>query len=264
MKTKVCVIGLGEIGGSVFGELLNHLDKFDLVGVDKDTNKFDRNVAVVEYETDASKVSADVYLIAVWTLEQIQTVLWDIGAHVRNNNALVSIESTIDISKIDALKNTIEQNRMWGNVVHCPHRWNPGDPEHGVFNQERLLGGLSDMATMKGLAFYTQLMTVPLHETTFETAALSKVAENAYRAMEIILAQEIKRSCDAHGHSFHALRTAMNTKWNIDVKEARTGVGGKCLPKDLGIFMKAFPENALARVMYLLNEDFKKSCGILP
>ncbi len=263
-RKRVCVIGLGEIGGSVFGELLKHQDKFDLVGVDKDVNKFDTTLGNVEYTTDASKVTADVYIIAVWSMEQIQTVLWDIGAHVRNHKSLVSIESTIDVSKLESLKHTILQNQMWHNIVHVPHRWNPGDPEHGVFNQPRLMGGMSDAATLLGCMFYAQLMTAPLHETDFATASLSKVAENAYRAMEIIIAQEIKKSCDLHGFDWHALRYAMNTKWNIDVREARTGVAGKCLPKDLGIFMSAFPENTLARVMYLLNEDFKKSCGILP
>ena len=30
----------------------------------------------------------------------------------------------------------------------------------------------------------------------------------------------------------------MNTKWNINLLEARDGIGGKCLPKDSAITLK--------------------------
>jgi len=32
---------------------------------------------------------------------------------------------------------------------------------------------------------------------------------------------------------FDELRKAMNTKWNVDIPEAKTGIGGHCLPKDI-------------------------------
>jgi len=33
--------------------------------------------------------------------------------------------------------------------------------------------------------------------------------------------------------SFEDLRAALNTKWNVDVPEARDGIGRHCLPKDI-------------------------------
>jgi len=260
MKKKICVIGLGEIGSSVFSELMNHLDKFDLVGVDIDSNKFDYNVAVVEYSLEP--VPADVYIITVWTMDQIKKVLRTISPYVISRNALVSIESTIDTAHIKDLMQFIQSMDLAHDTIHVPHRWNPCDPEHGVFNQPRVIGAMSTFGMIRGEEFYEQFMGKGmLYRTTFETAAVAKVSENAYRAMEIILAQELKRSCEAHGYNFEDLREAMNSKWNIDVREARDGVKGKCLPKDLGIFTRTFPENVPARILCLLNEEFKKSCN---
>jgi UDP-N-acetyl-D-mannosaminuronic acid dehydrogenase len=39
--------------------------------------------------------------------------------------------------------------------------------------------------------------------------------------------------CARIGLDFDELRKAMNTKWNVDIPEAKTGIGGHCLPKDI-------------------------------
>jgi len=44
--------------------------------------------------------------------------------------------------------------------------------------------------------------------------------------------------------SFDELRAAMNTKWNVDLPEARDGVGRHCLPKDIRYVMSLAPTEA--------------------
>ncbi len=254
-KKIVEVIGLGEIGGAVFGELLNGLNKFDLIGVDVNPAKFDTTLGGVAYYTEP--VPADVYIISVWTMDQLMKVIDQVGPDAQKRNALVVIESTIEIARIDEIADKMQYYGLLDCLVTMPHRWNPRDPHHGVFNQPRVLGTFTAVAAAKAIGFYTHFMPITnIHVTDFWTAAASKVAENAWRAMEIIMSQELLMSCARNGYDFVRLRKAMNTKWNIDVKEARDGVKGKCLPKDLAFFCDAFPDHTLARISKLLNEDY--------
>lgn len=258
-KPKVCVVGLGEIGSAVFSELLRHTDQIDVAGVDIDHNKFDTTLGHIEYSTEP--VSADVYIIAVWSMDQILDVIEKIAPMARERDSLISIESTIDLTRMEELIHLAGEWALFNQLVAFPHRYMPGDPEHGVFNQRRVLGGFFQEANKKGVEFFSKLMRPDfIHQTTFWTASVCKVAENAHRAMEIILAQELKRSCESHGTSFEQLREAMNTKWNIQMREARDGVRGKCLPKDLGFFTKMFSDHMPARMMRLLNAEYANEC----
>ncbi len=62
---------------------------------------------------------------------------------------------------------------------------------------------------------------------------MSKIAENAYRFVQIAFAEELKIICDKCEIPFEELRESCNTKWNIEILEARDGIGGHCLPKDV-------------------------------
>ena len=249
----VVVVGLGEIGGAVFDEIAQHPNAADLnlVGNDIDPNKLQPHAHFHYAKTSFSNTIpvADFYIVAVWSTDQILNVLKQIDA--LNPNAIICIESTIDPTAIDQIKRD--------NVVAFPHRFNPDDPDHKIFNLDRLIGSSNPDTLNKAKQFFLKFMRPDLlHEVDFQVAVLAKVAENAYRALEIILAQEIKKSCYTKGINFEDLRQAMNTKWNIDVREARDGVAGKCLPKDLGLFNKMFPDFILGQFCWYLNEEYKR------
>lgn len=250
---KIAVIGLGEIGGAVFDEIAQHPKAvgLDLVGNDLDPEKLKPHDHHHHANTtfSSSIPIADLYIVCVWSTDQILNVISQIDA--LNPKALICIESTIDPTAVTTLRRD--------NVVAFPHRFNPNDPEHKIFNLDRLIGGHSPKAVAKVIKFLTKFMKRKLiHRVSFEIAVLSKVAENAYRALEIIMAQEIKKSCDANGVNFEELRQAMNTKWNIQMHEARAGVSGKCLPKDLALFNKMFPDFKFGQFCWELNEEYKK------
>jgi UDP-N-acetyl-D-mannosaminuronate dehydrogenase len=52
-------------------------------------------------------------------------------------------------------------------------------------------------------------------------------------------------TCTKIGLDFEELRKALNTKWNVDVPEARSGVGGHCLPKDIRYVTSLAPSEIL-------------------
>lgn len=179
-------------------------------------------------------VSADVYVLAVSTGiiadgKPDMSAIENVCGKLKDSNALVCIESTITVgtSRRMALQNNLKY------LVHCPHRFWDGDPiNHGVV-QLRVLGALNEESFKKGKAFYDSL-GIPVHVvSSLETAEATKIAENAYRFVQIAFSEELKMICVENNLDFDEIRTACNTKWNVDLLEARDGIGKHCLPKDI-------------------------------
>ena len=231
---EILVIGLGTIGSAV----LKEIDKLKVPGdivVGTDINQdILHKLSMNGYNTSKTITTPDVYIICVYTAQQVKDVINDILASDYKQNSLICIESTIDPNMFEYIYN-IEFN---GHIVTCPHRLNPEDRDHWVFNIHRILGGRTPGETIKGFEFYRRFMDANLlHLTDFNTASLTKIIENAYRFLEIAFAEELKLElCDKNFiYDFDELRALMNTKWNIDIKEARNGIGGVCLPKEIRI-----------------------------
>ena len=55
--------------------------------------------------------------------------------------------------------------------------------------------------------------------------------------------------CAQIGMSFDDLWAAMNTKWNVDLPEARDGIGRHCLPKDIRYVTTLASSEILASAM---------------
>jgi UDP-N-acetyl-D-mannosaminuronate dehydrogenase len=91
----------------------------------------------------------------------------------------------------------------------------------------------------KAKGFY-QSICIPVQPvSSLETSEMSKIAENSYRYMEIAYAEELALICEKHGLNFSEIRKACNTLkrgkegWQVQIMEARDGIGGTCLPKDI-------------------------------
>lgn len=255
-RYDVCVIGCGQIGSEVLKELAKKNNNVCGVDVSYDMIQQLRNHG---YKMSMDIPEATNYFICVWNTETVLETLTKLQN--RPYCKSIFIETTIDISYRESLYHLITSSDLLHKVAVFPHRFNPFDDEHHIFNQSRVIGHYTGEAESKSLAFLLNYMKPEhLFYTTPEIAMMTKIAENTYRAWEIILAQELKKSADSIGVPFHVLRNAMNTKWNIDVREPRDGVKGKCLPKDLKLFNKAFPGNLASNMLYLLNEQFIKDC----
>lgn len=133
-----------------------------------------------------------------------------------------------------------------------------------------ITGGQGTMAQAiaETLNFYGQFIESKfLFAVSPQIAELSKPLENAYRFVEISIAEEIKMMCEERGINFDELRAAMNTKWNIDLKEARDGIGGKCLPKDCKFISAFFKDNITFEAALAVDDIYRKTLcekGIKP
>jgi UDP-N-acetyl-D-mannosaminuronic acid dehydrogenase len=151
---------------------------------------------------------------------------------ISNRSTLVSIESTILPSTSRKIFNEIFGRQI--SLVHVPHRYWADEPEkHGV-NQVRVIGALNTESLERGLEFYEKVLGIQLHTcASIEIAEMSKIIENSHRYLQIAFAEELKLMCEKLNLDFDELQAACNTKWNVDMPQARDGIGRHCLPKDI-------------------------------
>ncbi len=260
MDKRIVIIGLGEIGSANLEDMLKIAKekklKYDFYGVDINDivlNNLKKKFPNVTYSKDIPK--GDIYIILVYTNEQVESVINNIQ---KDNNPLIIIESTIFPKTIERLRDLYDKDKNF-SLALFPHRFNPDDKEHRVFNLHRIIGGVNEESVERALDLYKDFMSKELLTIVpFEIAALSKVVENAYRFIEIAIAEEFKTECDRLNIDFNELRKSVNTKWNINLKEARDGIDRKCLPKDVNLLNDFFKTNKIIRTAIEVNEEYKK------
>lgn len=235
---RVCVVGLGEVGLPTALYIKNA--GFQVWGYDISEVAIER--AEGNGITTANNLfempSIDVYVICVSTdwrdsrpyISPIHDVCRKIAEI--ESPTLVSIESTVLPGTCRKVYDEIFEKKT--NLVHVPHRYWAEDPNcHGV-QQMRVIGAVDEKSLKIGLGFYKENLKIPLYiVSSIEIAEMCKIAENAYRYVQIAFAEELKMICDELGLDFDEVRSACNTKWNIDILEARDGIKGHCLPKDI-------------------------------
>ena len=243
----ITIIGLGQVGLETFKEILKK--EYDVLGIDINKELIQNLKSQGLNVSTELPEKSDIYIISVYTSEQVLDLIEKINY---NNKPLVIIESTLEpgtVKKID--KNC--------DLVLFPHRYFNKDPDKTIFNVDRILGGNSKEATERAITFYSKFMKKELiHTFPIEIVELSKPLENAYRFTEIAIAEELKILCDGKGINFEQLRKAANTKWNIDIKEARDGIDGKCLPKDTKILSEFFKNNKMFKTSIEIDKEYKK------
>jgi len=178
---------------------------------------------------------------------------------------LISIESTIPFGTTKKILEIINHKM---HVAHFPHRyWRKETQDHGV-NQLRVLGASHDCCHKIAGNFYGHVLGIPIHPVnSAEVAELSKVVENTFVFLKIAFAEELKMVCDSKNISFEDLRNACNTKWNIDILESHSGIGGHCLPKDTKMFLsfgnQVLPKSLLETAM-AVDSEYRKHVLKLP
>lgn len=250
----VSVIGLGEVGTPTFEDLTKKLGKtHQIIGVDinpKTIETFKAKGHTIVAQAPAS----DIYIIAVYLTKQVLDVLHKLDL---SKKPLISIESTIALKDCPEFIAWAQQTGT--DLITVPHRFNPNDPAHRVFNLNRVLGGATPNATKRGMEFYEPLMESPakMHAAPdFTHAALSKLVDNSTRYAQIAWAQALRQTCEKHNIDFNAIRTLSGTKWNVTIMEARDGIKLKCLPKDMDLLREALP-HALFDALVASNNDYK-------
>lgn len=243
---RVCVVGLGTIGTPAIKYINEH--GFDVVGYDL----VERSIDEIKTFTDWKRVPrCDVYVISV-SSDNVENACKSICD--KDKNSLVSIESTVPVGTCRKISNTLGLEAL----VHCPHRYWVEDPTNHGIRQPRVIGAINKQSLERGLEFYRSL-DISLHVCpTIEIAEICKIAENAYRFVQIAFAEELRNICEEKEIAFDEVREACNTKWNIEILEARDGIFGSCLPQDTGYLKTLADRSPLLDGAILTDRIYKK------
>jgi nucleotide sugar dehydrogenase len=117
------------------------------------------------------------------------------------------------------------------HVAFSPERLLMGRVIEDLTKYPKVVGGVDADAGGKAAAFYREVFggeVIELHSA--EAAELSKLAEGAYRDLNIALANELAMVADVHGIDVTEVIKAANSQPYSHIHVPGTGVGGHCIP----------------------------------
>lgn len=275
----VAVVGLGYIGLPTAAVLASH--GFRVIGVDTNPDVVAAvnagTVPFVEPDLDvavAGAVSrlwlsaqsempkADVYVIAVPTpfkeghepdLSFVEAAGRAVAPVLRGGE-LIILESTSPpgttlrlARSIGDLRPDLDMALNDGHrssavhFAHCPERVLPGRIMTEMIENDRIVGGLSASSTQKAAALYRTFCKGEVLSTTAETAETAKLVENAYRDVNIALANEISQVADVLKIDVWEVIELANRHPRVNILRPGPGVGGHCIAVDPWFLISSAP-----------------------
>lgn len=274
VEKRICVIGLGYIGlptASLLGT-----KGYQVYGVDTSTHVVDTinqgKIHIVEPDLDILVKSAvqagnlkaglqpqeaDVFIIAVPTpfrdghepdLSYVEAATRMIAPHVEPGN-LVILESTSPVGTTDGVvARILEEAGLDVDkdvfVAHCPERVLPGRILTELVENDRIVGGINELATQKAVEFYQTFVRGEVLATDSRTAEMTKLTENSFRDVNIAFANELSMICDKEGINVWKLISLANRHPRVSILNPGPGVGGHCIAVDPWFIVARAPEQA--------------------
>jgi UDP-N-acetyl-D-mannosaminuronic acid dehydrogenase len=209
---------------------------------------------------------ADAFLIAVPTpfaaghqpdLSHVEAALAAVAPLLRPGN-LVVLESTVPVGTTEALARRLAALRpdlaipQRGeaappgavHLAHCPERVLPGAMLRELVANDRIIGGLTEACAERARALYESFATGALHVTDCRTAEFVKLAENAFRDVNIAFANELAALCERLELDPWAAIALANRHPRVSILNPGAGVGGHCIAVDPWFLVAAAPEEA--------------------
>ena len=274
---RINVIGLGYIGlptAAVLAEAGNEVLGVDInetrvSAVNQGLARFGEydldnliNKAVVSGNLIASTIPtpAQVYVLAVPTplgenksvdLSHLLSACHLIAPFLEDQN-LVVIESTVPPGTTELIQD--ELSRLRPDLIdslgqsclyfaHAPERVIPGNTLQEIINNSRVIGGTSEQAGIITTNLYKSFCKGDIHRTDAKTAELIKLAENAYRDVNIAFANEFSQLARELGVDDREAISLANYHPRVNILSPGPGVGGHCIAVDPWFLVQIDPEN---------------------
>ena len=285
----VSVIGLGYVGLPTAATLATR--GVHVIGVDIDASAVATINAggshIVETDLDvvlqAAIVSgrlravtkpeaADAFVIAVPTpitadkksdLRAVESAFRSIAPVLAKGN-LVILESTSPVGTTERMARLLAELRPDLTfpydapeasdvaISYCPERILPGQTLRELVDNSRTIGGIDVRSAELTQSFYRIFCRGELHLTSSRSAELVKLAENAFRDVNIAFANELSMLCHGLDIDVHEVIASANRHPRVTILNPGPGVGGHCIPVDPWFIVEAQPE--LARLIRTARE----------
>ncbi|MGG5818921.1 UDP-N-acetyl-D-mannosamine dehydrogenase [Falsiroseomonas sp. HW251] len=162
----------------------------------------------------------------------------------------VILESTVPVGATEAMAARISAARpdldVPGDihVAHCPERVIPGRTLHELVHNDRVIGGLGPGCAARAASLYRSVVKGALLETDCRTAELVKLAENAFRDVNIAFANELAAIARRFGVDPWGAIALANRHPRVEILSPGAGVGGHCIAVDPWFLVHGAPEEA--------------------
>jgi len=273
MQSKtVCIMGLGYIGLPTAALLANrkyHVHGVDVVQSTVDTiNQGKIHIVEPDLDTfvrsavnsgnliaDTKPKEADVFIIAVPTpfhegfvpnIDYVISATESIAPYIQEGN-IVILESTSPVGTTEKIAEVLEAKGVdisRVHIAHCPERVLPGQIMRELVENDRIVGGLGELATEETAAFYKTFVSGKILQTDAKTAEMAKLTENSYRDVNIAFANELSILSDKFGIDVWELISLANRHPRVNILQPGAGVGGHCIAVDPWFIVHAGGDDA--------------------
>jgi UDP-N-acetyl-D-glucosamine dehydrogenase len=163
----------------------------------------------------------------------------DLSSQLLRAGSLVVLESTTYPGTTDEIVRPILEKRsglsagLDFSLAFSPERIDPGNPDFGVRNTPKVVGGLTPSCTEAAALFYGKLCDEVVRAASTREAEMAKLLENTYRHVNIALVNEMAIFCHELGVDlWDAIRCAATKPFGFQPFLPGPGVGGHCIPID--------------------------------
>jgi len=119
------------------------------------------------------------------------------------------------------------------SLAFSPERIDPGNPEFGLRNTPKVVGGVTPSCADAAAAFYQRICDQVVKAKSAREAEMAKLLENTYRHVNIALVNEMAIFCRELGVDlWDAIRCAATKPFGYQPFYPGPGVGGHCIPID--------------------------------
>lgn len=149
---------------------------------------------------------------------------------------LFIIESTCPVGTTEKIAELIFSERpeleKELSIAYCPERVLPGNILFELVHNDRVIGGLTPIASAHAKQFYLKFVTGEIHLSNARTAELCKLAENSFRDVGIAFANELSIISHDAGIDIWELINLANRHPRVNILSPGCGVGGHCIAVD--------------------------------
>jgi UDP-N-acetyl-D-glucosamine dehydrogenase len=265
MKPDVAIVGAGYVGMPLARAFAEGGKNVVLVDIDEEVvagiNRGESHIGDVPSEelkplVEAGRVSAttnydaltdaDAILIALPTplssqrepdLSIIRGAVEDIAPRLRRGHVIVLESTTYPGTTRECLQPILERTGLKAgkdfHLAFSPERVDPGREDWTTSNTPKVLGGLTTACTERAAELYRSAVDTIIPVSSPETAEMSKLLENIFRAVNIALVNELAQLCERMDLDVWEVVEAAETKpFGFMSFKPGPGLGGHCIPID--------------------------------
>jgi UDP-N-acetyl-D-glucosamine dehydrogenase len=265
MGADVAIIGAGYVGmplARVFADagkvvLLVDVDREVVDGINRGASHIpDVTSDALKPLVDSGRVSAttdydalkevDAILIALPTplssqrepdLSIVKGAVAEIAPRLQKGQLVVLESTTYPGTTRECLQPILERSGLKAgadfHLAFSPERVDPGRTDWTTKNTPKVVGGLTPACTERAAEFYRAAVDTVIPLSSPETAEMTKLLENIFRAVNIALVNELAQLCERMDLDVWEVIEAAETKpFGFMSFKPGPGLGGHCIPID--------------------------------